>query len=103
MQHTESAVRPLVDKSRQVIKAVGAQRSEDLMPVKAAAVALDVSEMTIRRALEAGDFPGLQFGRTYRVSRPFVEAILGEIRAGRRVIVEEFAAQWFAKAQEGAA
>jgi excisionase family DNA binding protein len=103
MQHFESAARPLVDRSRQAIKAAGASRSEDLMPVKAAAAALDVSEMTVRRALEAGDFPGLQFGRTYRVSRPFVEALLEEVRSGRRVIVEEFAAEWLAKASEGAA
>ncbi|WP_158079458.1 excisionase family DNA-binding protein [Actinomadura sp. CNU-125] len=72
------------------------------MPIKAAAAALDVSEMTIRRALEAGDFPGLQFGRTYRVSRPFVEALLNEVRSGRRVIVEEFAAAWIASRQGAA-
>lgn len=103
MQHSESAVSPLVTKSRQALKAAQTGRSEDLMPVKAAAVALDVSEMTIRRALEAGDFPGIQISRTYRVSRPFVEAVLAEVRAGRRVIVEEFAAQWPSRAQEGAA
>lgn len=103
MQHSESAVRPLVGKSRQTVQATGHSKSEDLMPVKAAAAALDVSEMTIRRALEAGDFPGIQISRTYRVSRPFVEALLAEVRAGRRVIVEEFAAQWPARAQEGAA
>ncbi|MGI5422961.1 excisionase family DNA-binding protein [Actinomadura luteofluorescens] len=103
MQHIESAVRPLAGRSRQAIKAAGAPKSDDLMPVKAAATALDVSEMTVRRALEAGDFPGLQIGRTYRVSRPFVEALLAEVRSGRRVIVEEFAAEWLARASEGAA
>lgn len=102
MQHIESAVRPLGAKSHQAIQAAGSQHNTDLMPIKAAATALDVSEMTIRRALEAGDFPGLQFGRTYRVSRPFVEALLAQVRAGRRVVVEDFAAEWTA-AQEGAA
>lgn len=102
MQHIESAVRALGHRSHQAIQAAGAQTNSDLMPIKAAATALDVSEMTIRRALEAGDFPGLQFGRTYRVSRPFVEALLAQVRAGRRVVVEEFAAEW-TTAREGAA
>lgn len=90
-------------KSRQAIEAARASNNNDLMPIKAAAARLDVSEMTIRRAFEAGAFPGFQIGRSYRVSRPFVEALLAEVRAGRRVVFEEFAAQWLAKASEGAA
>ena len=101
MQHPESRRRALIAKSNQMPRPVG--QPSDLMPIKAAATALSVSEMTIRRALEAGDFPGLQFGRTYRVSRPFVEALLREVRAGRRVVVEEFAAAWLVRAQEGVA
>jgi excisionase family DNA binding protein len=101
MQRPESRRRTLIAKSNQTPKTVG--QPSDLMPIKAAATALSVSEMTIRRALEAGDFPGLQLGRTYRVSRPFIEAVLGEVRAGHRVVVEEFAAAWLARAQEGVA
>lgn len=103
MQHIESRVTPLAPKSRQAIEAVGGRQIHDLMPIKAAAARLNVSEATIRRAFDAGAFPGLQIGRSYRVSRPFIEALLAEVRAGRRVVFEEFAAQWLVKASEGAA
>lgn len=73
-----------------------------LIPVKAAAMLLNISEMTIRRAFDAGEFPGMRFGRSYRVSRPFVLAVLGEVRAGRQVVVEEFAANWLARARAAA-
>lgn len=100
MQHIESRVTPLAPRSRQAVEAAGGQQTHDLMPIKSAAARLNVSEATIRRAFDAGAFPGLQIGRSYRVSRPFIEALLAEVRAGRRVVFEEFAAQWLAKASE---
>jgi excisionase family DNA binding protein len=68
--------------------------NEHFMPVKDAAVLLDMSEIHIRRAFDAGHFPGIKLGRLYRVSRPFVYALLAEVNAGRRIVVEEFAADW---------
>lgn len=70
--------------------------NENFMLVKDAAKALDMSELHIRRAFDAGHFPGIKLGRLYRVSRPFVNALVTEVNAGRRIVVEEFAATWVA-------
>lgn len=78
-------------------------QNENFMPVKAAAEALDMSELHIRRAFDAGHFPGYKLGRLYRVSRPFVNALVSEVNAGRRVIVEEFAATWAAPVETAVA
>lgn len=64
------------------------------MSVKEAAGALGVSEMTVRRAFDSGDLPGIRFGRTYRVSRVFVDALLAEVEAGRQINVTQYAASW---------
>jgi len=72
--------------------AVGRQTA--FMTVKEAAGVLDVSEMTVRRAFDSGGLPGIRFGRTCRVSRAFVHALLAEVEAGRQINVIQYAASW---------
>jgi hypothetical protein len=88
MQDAESGPTPQDDKIVEVLQ------SEHFMPIKDAAVQLDMSEIHIRRAFDAGHFPGIKLGSAYRVSRPFVNALVAEVNAGRRIVVEEFAATW---------
>jgi excisionase family DNA binding protein len=93
MQDAESGLMPQRDEIAEDLQ------NEHFMPIKDAAVLLDASEIHIRRAFDAGHFPGYKLGRLYRVSRPFVEALVAEVKAGRRVVVEEFAAKWAAPAE----
>lgn len=93
MQDAESGLTP------QTEEIVEDLQSEHFMPIKDAAVLLHASEIHIRRAFDAGHFPGYKLGRLYRVSRPFVEALVSEVQAGRRVIVEEFVTTWAAPAE----
>ena len=72
---------------------VSRQRSP-FMPVKEAARAFDVSEMTVRRAVAAGKIPGIRWGRTFRVLRAFVVNVITAAEAGQQVDIEEFAATW---------
>jgi len=88
MQDAESGLMPLNDKIAEEFQ------SEHFMQIKDAATLLDMSEIHIRRAFDAGHFPGIKLGRLYRVSRPFVNALVAEVNAGRRIVVEEFAAAW---------
>lgn len=88
MQEAESGLMPLNDKIAEEFQ------SEHFMQIKDAAALLDMSEIHIRRAFDAGHFPGIKLGRLYRVSRPFVNALVAEVNAGRRIVVEEFAAAW---------
>lgn len=93
MQDAESGLTPLRDEITEDLQ------SEHFMPIKDAAALLQMSEMHIRRAFDAGHFPGFKLGRLYRVSRPFVEALVAEVQAGRRVVVEEFVTTWAAPAE----
>lgn len=87
MQDAESGLTPQRDK-------INEEPRSDFMLIKDAAVLLHMSEIHIRRAFDAGHFPGIKLGRLYRVSRPFVNALLSEVRAGRRVDIEEFVTKW---------
>jgi excisionase family DNA binding protein len=69
------------------------------MPVKEAAAALDVSEMTIRRAYAAGEIPGITIGRSCRVLVAFITALIALAETGQQVAVEEFGRRW--KAERG--
>src|SRR4249919_2552690 len=69
------------------------------MPIKEAAAALDVSEMTIRRAYAAGEIPGITIGRSCRVLVAFIVALIALAETGQQVAVEEFGRQW--KADRG--
>jgi excisionase family DNA binding protein len=64
------------------------------MRVREVARALDVSEMTIRRAYAAGVIPGITFGTSCRVLRAFVVSLIAAVEAGQQISVEEFARQW---------
>jgi excisionase family DNA binding protein len=70
-----------------------------LMTIHAAAHALGCSDMTIRRRIEARQFPAVKIGSKALVPRAFVAQLLADALAGRTVIVEEYAAAW-AKAVE---
>lgn len=65
-----------------------------LMTIHAAARALGYSDMTIRRRIEARQFPAVKIGSKALVPRAFVEQLLAEAMAGRTVVVEEYAAEW---------
>jgi excisionase family DNA binding protein len=74
-----------------------ASRPDDehpLMTIRAAAVALGCSDMTIRRRVEARQFPAVKIGSKALVPRAFVARLLADALAGRTVIVEEYAAAW---------
>lgn len=76
--------------------------NEHFMQIKDAAALLDMSEIHIRRAFDAGHIPGIKLGGTSRVSRPFVNALLAEVGAGRRIVVEEFTIAWAATVEVAA-
>lgn len=65
-----------------------------LMSIHAAAQALGYSDMTIRRRVEARQFPAVKIGSKALVPRAFVEKLLADALAGRTVVVEEYAAAW---------
>jgi excisionase family DNA binding protein len=65
-----------------------------LMTIRAAALALGCSDMTIRRRIEARQFPAVKIGSKALVPRAFVERLLADALAGRTVVVEEYAAAW---------
>jgi excisionase family DNA binding protein len=73
-----------------------------LMTIHAAAVALGCSDMTIRRRVEARQFPAVKIGSKALVPRAFVARLLADALAGRTVVVEEYAAAW-ANAVSGSA
>lgn len=65
-----------------------------LMTIQAAARALGYSDMTIRRRIEARQFPAVKIGNKALVPRAFVEQLLADAMAGRTVVAEEYAARW---------
>src|SRR4051794_38961293 len=65
-----------------------------LITVHAAARALGYSDMTIRRKIEARQFPAVKMGSKALVPRAFVKQLIADALAGRTVIVEEYAAAW---------
>jgi excisionase family DNA binding protein len=64
------------------------------LTVPATAALLGVSEMTVRRAFDAGRLPGFRLGRVCRISRAFVRALVAEVEAGRQIDVADYAAAW---------
>jgi excisionase family DNA binding protein len=64
------------------------------MTIRAAALALGCSDMTIRRRIEARQFPAVKIGSKALVPRAFVERLLSDALAGRTVVVEEYATAW---------
>lgn len=75
----------------------------DFIPVGQAAKALGVSPMTVRRLYDARKLPGYRHGRSRQILRTFVDGFVAEITAGHQPVLQEYAAQWFAQASEGAA
>jgi excisionase family DNA binding protein len=76
------------------------------MPVRDAAVVLNVSEDYLRDRLVAGDFPGARFGTSWRLLRSFVTRLVAEVESGQVITAEEYAASWASRRQpasEGAA
>jgi excisionase family DNA binding protein len=65
-----------------------------LMTIHAAAQALGYSDMTIRRRIEARQFPAVKIGSKALVPRAFVEQLIADALAGKTVVVEEYAAAW---------
>src|SRR6266702_3681547 len=72
-------------------------RERKFMRVREVARALDVSEMTIRRAYTAGVIPGITFGTSCRVLRAFVVSLIATAESGRQVKVEDFGREWTAR------
>ena len=68
-----------------------------LITVHAAAIALGYSDMTIRRKVEARQFPAVKIGSKALVPRAFVDRLIADVLAGRTVVVEEYAAVWAAE------
>lgn len=71
-----------------IARSRAAERQEHpLLTVAEAARMLRVSEMTVRRACDAGDLPTIRFGRARRISREFVQRLLDEAAGGADVDV----------------
>jgi excisionase family DNA binding protein len=64
------------------------------MTIHAAALALGYSDMTIRRKIEARQFPAVKMGCKALVPRAFVQQVIADALAGKTVVVEEYAAAW---------
>lgn len=71
------------------------------MTIHAAAAALGCSDMTIRRRVEARQFPAVKIGSKALVPRAFVARLLADALAGRTVVVEEYAAAWANAVESG--
>lgn len=74
-----------------------ASRKRRFIRVRELAEALDVSEMTIRRAYAAKAIPGITFGTTCRILRRFAEDLLQAAESGQQITVEEFGREWMAR------
>jgi len=103
MQSTQG---PPGNRGRETHTAVKAAGSAPLSPtfltVKTTAEALEVSRLTVYRRFHAGLLPGRKIGRSIKISAAFVNDLLAALKAGP-VDVDDFAAQWLAKASGGAA
>lgn len=64
------------------------------LTVEEAAQALDVSAMTVRRRIKAGQFPAVVIASVARVPRAFVERVIQAAESGETVVVEQYAADW---------
>lgn len=64
-----------------------------LITVSETARMLGYSDMTIRRRIDARQFPAVKIGTKAMVPREFVERLLAAAASGRTVVVEEIAAQ----------
>lgn len=73
-----------------------------LITVAETARMLGCSNMTIRRRIDARQFPAVKIGRKAMVPRAFVERLLAAAASGRTVVVEEITAEWAAD-QNGSA
>lgn len=77
--HTESAAR---------LRTHGARRRAEerpLLTVAETARMLRVSEMTVRRACDAGEMPAIRMGRTRRIPRKFVQCLLDDAADGASI------------------
>lgn len=54
------------------------RQDHPLLTVAETARMLRVSEMTVRRACDAGDLPSIRMGRVRRISREYVRQLLDE-------------------------
>lgn len=65
-----------------------------LLTIAQTAAMLDVSRMTVDRAVKAGEIPSIKIRRIYKVPRAFVERLLETAESGESVVVEEYATTW---------
>lgn len=73
-----------------------------LLPVSVVSARTNLSRWTIYRRIRSGEWPSGRSGRKHLIPRAFVDGLVAEIEAGRQVIAEDYASEWFARA-EGAA
>lgn len=78
----------------------GTAGEHPLITVRQAAARLGFSDMTIRRRIEARQFPAVKMGSKAMVPRAFVDRLLELVEAGHTVVVEEYAAEWLADVGE---
>lgn len=84
----------------------GAQQADPrlLLPVSEVAGLLGLSTMTVYRRIRSGQWPSGRSGRKHLIPRDFVEGLLAEMRTGRQVDAESYAATaWAAKTAEATA
>jgi excisionase family DNA binding protein len=80
----------------------GHSSTHPLITVGEAARMLGFSGMTIRRRIEARQFPAVKIGSKALVPRAFVEQLLQAALAGQTVVAEELAAEWSKPVAENA-
>jgi excisionase family DNA binding protein len=71
-----------------------------LLTVRQTAAKLGFSAMTIRRRIDARQFPAVKIGSKAMVPRSFVDRLLKLVEDGHTVVVEEFASEWMHDASE---
>jgi len=72
----------------------GSSAKHPLMTVSEAAHMLGFSDVTIRRRIDARQFPAVKIGTKSMVPRAFVEKLLAAAATGQTVVLEEFATVW---------
>lgn len=62
-------------------------REHALLTVAETARMLRVSEMTVRRACDAGDLPAIRLGRARRIPREYIQRLLDEAADGANIAI----------------
>lgn len=74
-----------------------APRSDSLLPIVDASERLQLSPWALKRMHKAGHLPAVIVNRRWFVPESFIAMVLGSPRPGVAGVIEDVAADWFAR------